>query len=58
MAALERYGVMLLRLFDTVIGPGRTNMGSHRNVELRRFPDMTQWQNWRDAQYRNESLLA
>lgn len=58
MAALERYGAKLLGLFDTVIGPGTMNMGSHRSVELCWFPDMIQWQNWRDAQDRNEGLSA
>lgn len=50
MAALEREGAALLGFFDTVIGPGTTNTGSHRSVELRWFPDLAHWQNWRDAQ--------
>ncbi len=50
MAALERDGATLLGFFDTVIGPGTTNTGSHRSVELRWFPDLTHWQHWREAQ--------
>jgi len=56
MASLERNGATLLGFFDTVIGPGTTNMGSHRSVELRWFPDMTHWQNWREAQDLNAEL--
>ena len=58
MAALERDGAALLGFFDTVIGPGTTNMGSHRSVELRWFPDLTHWQSWRDAQDQDEGLSA
>ena len=50
MAALERDGATLLGFFDTVIGPGTTNTGSHRSIELRWFPDLAHWQNWREAQ--------
>lgn len=50
MPALEREGASLIAFFDTVIGPGTTNTGSHRSVELRRFPDMAAWQRWREAQ--------
>lgn len=48
--ALARYDAELIGLFDTVIGQGTTNAGSHRCVELRHFPDMTSWQNWRSVQ--------
>lgn len=37
--ALEREGASLVAFFDTVIGPGTTNAGSHRSIELRRFPE-------------------
>ena len=50
MSALERDGGRLLAFFDTVIGPGTTNTGSHRSVELRWFADLAQWQKWREAQ--------
>ena len=50
MAALERGGATLLCFFDTVIGPGTTNTGSHRSVELRWFPDLAHWQSWREVQ--------
>lgn len=50
MPALEREGATLIAFFDTVIGPGTTNTGSHRSVELRRFPDLAAWQRWRAAQ--------
>ncbi len=33
MPALETAGGMLLAFFDTVIGPGTTNTGSHPHVE-------------------------
>lgn len=56
MSALERDGATLLGFFDTVIGPGTTNTGSHRSVELRWFPDLAQWQTWRDAQERDSTL--
>jgi hypothetical protein len=48
--ALERDGAKLIGFFDTVIGPGTTNTGSHRSIELRRFPDLASWQRWREAQ--------
>jgi hypothetical protein len=48
--ALEREGAVLTGFFDTVIGPGTTNTGSHRSIELRRFPDLASWQRWREAQ--------
>lgn len=50
LPALEREGASLVAFFDTVIGPGTTNTGSHRSIELRRFPDMAAWQRWREAQ--------
>ena len=50
LPALEREGGSLIAFFDTVIGDGTTNTGSHRSVEIRRFPDMTSWQRWREAQ--------
>ena len=56
MPALEREGASLIAFFDTVIGPGTTNTGSHRSVELRRFPDLTAWQRWREAQDRDAAL--
>ncbi len=56
MSALEQEGAMLIGFFDTVIGPGTTNTGSHRSVELRHFPDMAHWQNWRDRQDRDDDL--
>jgi len=54
--ALERDGAKLLAFFDTVIGPGTTNTGSHRSIELRRFPDLASWQRWREAQESDENL--
>jgi hypothetical protein len=56
MPALEREGASLIAFFDTVIGPGTTNTGSHRSVELRRFPDMATWQRWREAQDADAAL--
>jgi NIPSNAP len=56
MPALEREGASLIAFFDTVIGPGTTNTGSHRSVELRRFPDMAAWQRWREAQDSDAAL--
>jgi len=47
---LEREGATLVAFFDTVIGPGTTNAGSHRSVELRRYPDLASWQRLRQAQ--------
>ncbi len=54
--ALEREGATLRGFFDTVIGPGTTNTGSHRSIELRRFPDLASWQRWREAQESDEKL--
>jgi hypothetical protein len=54
--ALEREGASLIGLFDTVIGPGTTNVGSHRSVEIRRFPDMASWQRWREIQDEDTAL--
>lgn len=56
--ALERDGAQLKALFDTVIGPGTTNTGSHRSIELRRFPDMGSWQRWRQAQESDRELAS
>jgi hypothetical protein len=49
-STLEREGAELVGLFDTLIGPGTTNAGSHRSIELRSFPDLSSWQRWRKAQ--------
>lgn len=54
--ALEREGATLVGFFDTVIGPGTTNTGSHRSIELRRFPDLASWQRWRAAQETDPEL--
>lgn len=54
--ALEREGGTLVAFFDTLIGPGTTNAGSHRGVELRRFPDLASWQRWREAQESDPGL--
>lgn len=54
--ALERDGAKLIAFFDTVIGPGTTNAGSHRSIELRRFPDLRSWQLWREAQDTDHAL--
>jgi hypothetical protein len=56
LPAMEREGASLIAFFDTVIGPGTTNTGSHRSIELRRFPDMASWQRWRDAQETDPAL--
>lgn len=56
MPALEREGARLAGFFDTVIGPGSMNSGSHRSIELRRFPDLAAWQRWREAQDTDEPL--
>lgn len=56
--ALEREGATLAAFFDTVIGPGTTNTGSHRSVELRRFPDLASWQRWREAQEADRELAS
>ncbi len=50
LPALQAEGVALVGCFDTVIGPGSMNAGSHRSVELRRFTDLATWQRWREAQ--------
>ncbi len=55
--ALEREGGSLIAFFDTVIGPGTTNAGSHRSVEIRRFPDMAAWQRWREVQEQDPALV-
>lgn len=54
--ALEREGATLVAFFDTLIGPGTTNAGSHRSIELRRFPDLAGWQRWRQAQDNDAGL--
>ena len=54
--ALEREGGSLIAFFDTVIGEGTTNTGSHRSVEIRQFPDMASWQRWREAQEQDSDL--
>jgi hypothetical protein len=54
--ALEMEGSRLVGLFDTVIGPGSTNAGSHRSIELRWFADLGAWQRWREAQERDPAL--
>ena len=56
LPALEREGASLIAFFDTVIGAGTTNTGSHRSVEIRRFPDMASWQRWRIAQDEEPAL--
>jgi hypothetical protein len=56
LPALERHGATLVGFFDTVIGPGTTNAGSHRSIELRRFPDLASWQRWREAQEHDPDL--
>lgn len=56
MPALAREGASLIGFFDTVIGPGTTNTGSHRSVEIRRFPNMDSWQRWRTAQDTDPAL--
>jgi hypothetical protein len=54
--ALDREGASLIAFFDTVIGPGTTNTGSHRSVELRHFPDLAAWQRWREVQDTDPAL--
>ena len=56
VAALEAEGATLVGCFDTVIGPGSMNAGSHRSVELRRFADLATWQRWREAQDADQDL--
>lgn len=46
LPALQDSNSQVHALFDTLIGPGTTNAGSHRSIELRRFPDMAAWQRW------------
>lgn len=58
MPALEREGAHLAGFFDTVIGPGSMNAGSHRSIELRRFPDLSAWQRWREAQDNDAALRS
>ena len=53
---LKESGIDLVGFFDTVIGPGTTNAGSHRSIELRRFPDLNAWQSWRERQEGDASL--
>ena len=43
LPALEREGATLAGFFDTLIGPGSMNAGSHRSVESRRFADLAAW---------------
>lgn len=50
LPALARHGSRLVAWFDTLVGPGSLNAGSHRSVELRRFDDLAAWQRWRQAQ--------
>ncbi|MBP6814907.1 MAG: NIPSNAP family protein [Burkholderiaceae bacterium] len=56
LPALKCDGVTLAGLFDTVIGPGSMNAGSHRSIELRRFADLATWQRWREAQDNDPAL--
>ena len=56
LPALEREGATLAGFFDTLIGPGSMNAGSHRSVELRRFADLAALQRWHEAQDTDESL--
>ena len=57
LPAMEREGVRLVGLFDTVIGEGTTNGKSIRSVELRYFESLEHWQQWREAQD-NEPALS
>ena len=50
MPALAREGAELISLFDMLIGDGTTNGKSMQSVELRRFPDLANWQRWRETQ--------
>ena len=54
--ALQREGAELLAFFDTLIGPGTTHAGSHRSIELWRFDDLAAWQDWREAQEKDEAV--
>jgi hypothetical protein len=56
LPALQRRGAQLIGLFDTVIGPGTTNAGSHRSIEVRRFADLQSWQHWRSDQDHDPQL--
>ncbi len=56
LPALAREYSTVTGFFDTVIGPGTTNAGSHRSIELRRFPDMAAWQRWREELLTNPEL--
>ena len=56
LPALQRRGAQLIGLFDTVIGPGTTNAGSHRSIEVRRFADLQSWQDWRSDQDHDPQL--
>jgi hypothetical protein len=58
LPALEREGATVSGLFDTVIGPGSMNAGSHRSIELRRFPDLATWQRWREVQDTDAALRS
>lgn len=58
LPALARHGSRLVGWFDTLIGPGSMNAGSHRCVELRRFDDLGAWQRWRQAQDDDAELRA
>ncbi|MEC7204037.1 MAG: hypothetical protein VXW49_10230, partial [Pseudomonadota bacterium] len=44
MPALAREGAELISLIDMLIGDGTTNGKSMQSVELRRFPDLANWQ--------------
>ena len=46
----------LIGLFDTVIGPGTTNAGSHRSVEIRRYENFVDWENSRTSIESNPNL--
>jgi hypothetical protein len=34
------------------------NAGSHRSIELRRFPDLATWQRWREVQDTDAALRS
>jgi len=48
--AYEAMGSKLIALLDTVIGPGTSNAGSHRSIELRWFASMSDWERSREKQ--------
>jgi NIPSNAP len=48
--ALDKTGSKLVALLDTVIGPGTSNAGSHRSIELRWFASMGDWEQSREKQ--------